>query len=152
MWTSIKISAGNYLEISETEWTYCGISGNLYAARSEPGALVTLHQFTCDLILSCDRFHSSMWNLTSNIDSITHHACIFCILPQNLLWHCRNLEELTEQVVAVSGSLMHLERNNQWGLVACILVFQPPVLQVEKSGQYYVHFSGDAAGIEPCCS
>lgn len=35
----------------------------------------------------------------------------FCILPQNLLQHCRNSEELTGRVGR--GNLMHPERNNQ---------------------------------------
>ena len=57
---------------------------------------------------------SSMWDQTYLVPTALHiKSASFCILPQNLLQHCKKWEELTEQVAVVRGNLMHLERNNQ---------------------------------------
>lgn len=56
----------------------------------------------------------SMWAQVYLMLTAFHIKCAsFCILPQNLLQHCKNLELLTQQMAVVRGDLMHLERNQQ---------------------------------------
>lgn len=56
-----------------------------------------------------------------------------CILLQNLLQHCRNLEVLTQQMSVVRRDLMHLERNQQPMTSDSLhLMLHPSVLPVGK--------------------